>query len=42
MNFWHRYRRIARVVLAVLAVAVLAAVLSQGHVPEGSGTTTGL
>lgn len=42
MNFWNRYRRIARVLLLALAIACLVALLSAGHVPAGSGVTTGL
>ena len=42
MNFWIRYRRVARIVLVAVALIALAAVVFTGHVPAGSGITTGL
>ncbi|WP_276606531.1 hypothetical protein [Ramlibacter rhizophilus] len=42
MNFWTRYRRIARWLLLALLLVCLVALFSAGHVPAGSRDTTGL
>ncbi|MEJ7931816.1 hypothetical protein WG922_17735 [Ramlibacter sp. AN1015] len=42
MNFWQRYLRVARALLVFIAVVALLAMFLTGHVPAGSGITTGL